>query len=120
MTSGNSGGANCLLVSAWGRLASLFPSSLGRLYCHFRPLSLGHGFEATFPADLTALAPDGRHVFGDVGRWGTPGHFGQFRLWGWNLARGNCYSPSGELVWIARALTFADGHGIPIMPQTGC
>jgi hypothetical protein len=28
-------------------------------------------------------------------------------------------SPSGELVWIARALAFADGHGIPIMPQTG-
>src|SRR5208282_3361696 len=120
MTSGNSGCANCLPVSAWGNLASLFPSSLGRLCCHFRPLSLGHGFEAALPADLTALAPDDRHVFGDVGRRGAPGHFGQFRLWSWNLTCGNCYSPSGELVWIAWALAFADGHCIPIMPQTGC
>jgi len=118
MTSGNSGGANCLLVSAWGRLASLFPSSLGRLYCHFRPLSLGHGFEATFPADLTALAPDGGHILGDIGRLGA--YFGNVRFWIWNLACRNCYSPSSELVWIAGTLAFADSHCIPIMPQTGC
>ena len=108
------------LSTGFGLFGELFPSSLGRLCCHFRPLSLGHGFEAALPADLTALAPDGRHVLGDVGRRGAPGDFGRFPLWGWNLTSGNCYSPSSELVWIARALAFADGHCIPIMPQTGC
>lgn len=99
-------------------LPSFFPASFCSSRCHLGTLSLGHGLKAALSANLTALTTDSGHVLGDICR--RSAGLGNVRLWGWNLARGNCYSPSGELVWIAWTLAFTDGHGIPIMPQTGC
>ena len=44
--------------------------------------------------------------------------FWQFRFWGWNLARGNSYSPRGKLVWIARAIRITFPIGKPKEPES--
>jgi len=63
-------------------------------------LHLGHGLEPPLPADLTTLAPDSSHVFGEIHRRCWRGFF-------WRFAGGTVYDPFGELVWIAWALAFS-------------
>jgi hypothetical protein len=97
----------------------LFPAGFSGFSGDLAALFLRHGLETAFPADLTALAPDGRHVFGNALGWSASGRLGNFRLWCWNLARRNGNGPCGQLIRITRTFAFAD-HCNPMMPQRGC
>ena len=105
------------LVTGWFRLP---PPCFSRLRRHLGPCRLGHRRKPTLSANLTAFTSKGGHACGDSsGGCDRLGNLdGNDRLW--NLARGNGYSPSSELVGVTRAFAFADCHRIPIMPQAGC
>jgi len=85
------------------RAKAAFGSNLGTLF-------LGHGLEPPFPANLTAFAAYGAHVFRDGGGRGAPGHFGRLRFRLWYLAGGNGDSPRGELFGSRGRLPLPDGH----------
>jgi hypothetical protein len=86
---------------------------LQRAVCELFPrntLLFGHRFESPLAADLTALAPDCRHVLGEIHWRGYTGRRGRFFGRG-NLARGDFHCPLGELIRVAWPLSLGDCHG---------
>src|ERR1022692_362686 len=98
-------------------MASLLPSGFRGFSGDLDAFGLGHRLQAALAADLTAFAPDGRHILGNIRGPDSRGSFRNFRFWWGNLACRDGDRPRGELIRVTRTLALRNHTAM--MPQSG-